>query len=334
MQTLFSSTAELLLSQTMDAVLASSAVANEETLRQQLSEIFRSYEIKPAPIAEGHPDLAAKIKLFLAGKRLEGLSELTLEGYSLELKLFAGEVQKAAADITTADIRVYLGQFTELKTSSLSRRLSVLKSFFGWLNSEEILLRDPTRKIKPPKKEKRLPKALNIEEVEMIREACITPRERAMIEVYYATGCRLSEVQQMDRDDIDYQAMSAKVIGKGNKERTVYFSHKAIYHLKKYLLRRADDEPALFITERKPYRRLSRRGIQQEIKKIADRSGVKKRIHPHIFRHTFATDLLNNGADLASVQALLGHEDPATTMIYTNVTDERKREAHKKYHAQ
>ena len=155
-----------------------------------------------------------------------------------------------------------------------------------------------------------------------------------MLEVYYATGCRLSEVQKMDRDDIDYQGMSAKVIGKGKKERVVYFSHKAIYHLKKYLMRRVDQEPALFITERQPYRRLSPRGIQREVRIIADRSGIKKRIHPHVLRHTFATDLLNNGADLASVQALLGHEDPATTQIYAVVTDERKRQAHKQYHAQ
>jgi integrase/recombinase XerD len=119
----------------------------------------------------------------------------------------------------------------------------------------------------------------------MICEACVTPRERALVEVLYATGGRLSEIQEMNHADINYQAMSVLVVGKGNKERPIYFSFKAMYHLKKYLALRADDVPALFITERRPYRRLSDRGIQREIKIIADRSGVKKNVHPHIFSY-------------------------------------------------
>ncbi|GAB6170891.1 tyrosine-type recombinase/integrase [Paradesulfitobacterium aromaticivorans] len=332
MQTqVLSSTAELMLEQVTSAVSVSCPTLDKQELQNSLTGIFAQYDIKPAPLPNGHPDLAAKIKLFLAGKRLEGLSELTLKGYALDLRIFAEHVQKATVDITTADIRAYLGEFNGLKTSSLSGKLSVLKSFFGWLTSEEILPRDPSRKIKPPKKEKRMPKALTIEELEMIREACKTPRERAMIEVYYATGARLSEVQRLNRDDIDWQTMSVRVIGKGNKERTVYLSFKATYHLKKYLMRRTDDEPALFITERQPYRRLSNRGIQREIKIIAERSGVKKNVHPHVLRHTFATLLLNNGADLVSVQGLLGHEDPATTQIYAQVTDEKRKSAHKQF---
>ena len=176
-----------------------------------------------------------------------------------------------------------------------------------------------------------MPKALTIEELEIIREACLTHRERALVEVYYATGARLSEVQKLNKDDIDWQTMSVRVIGKGNKERTVYFSFKATYHLKKYLMHRVDTEPALFITERKPYRRLSNRGIQREIGKIAARSGIQKKVHPHVFRHTFATLLLNNGADIVSVQGLLGHADPATTQIYAQITDEKRKQAHKQF---
>jgi integrase/recombinase XerD len=329
MSQILSSTAEIMLEQIISAL--SCPNMDKPKLEQTLTTILSQYDIKPALIHNGHPDLQQKIKLFLAGKRLEGLSPLTLEGYELELRIFAEHVQKATADITTADIRTYLGECDYLKNSSLSRRLSVLKSMFGWLTSEEIILRDPTRRIKPPKKEQRVPKALSIEELEMIREACITPRERALIEVYYATGARLSEVQKLNREDIDWQTMSVRVIGKGNKERPVYFSFKASYHLKKYLMRRVDEVPALFTTERQPYRRLSDRGIQRAIKVIADRSGVKKNVHPHIFRHTFATLLLNNEADLVSVQGLLGHVDPATTQIYAQITDEKRKQAHKQY---
>lgn len=323
-----SSTAELMLEDIMTSI---KYLKDDDRLRDQIAEIIRAYDIKPALDPEGHPDLAQKIKLFLSGKRLEGLSEGTLKDYEIELRVFASKVQKAAIEITTADLRLYLGKFDYLKSSSLSTKLSVLKSFFSWLTSEDILPKDPTRKIKPPKKEKRLPKALTIEELEMIREVCITPRERALIEVYYATGARLSEVQKLNREDLDWQTMSVRVIGKGNKERTVYFSYKASYHLKKYLMRRADTVEALFITERKPFRRLSNRGIQRAINVIAERSVVKKNVHPHIFRHTFATLMLNNGADLVAVQGLLGHSDPGTTQIYAQITDERRKQEYKQY---
>lgn len=323
-----SSTAELMLEDIMTSI---KYLNDEDNLRDQIAEIIRAYDIKPAPSPEGHPDLQQKIKLFLSGKHLEGLSEGTIKDYGIELRVFSSKVQKAAIEITTADLRLYLGEFDYLKSSSLSTKLSVLKSFFSWLTSEDILPKDPTRKIKPPKKEQRVPKALTIEELEMIREACITPRERALVEVLYATGGRLSEIQKMDREEIDYQAMSVLVVGKGNKERPIYFSFKAMYHLRKYLMRRTDDVPALFITERKEYRRLSARGIQREIKIIADRSGVKKNVHPHIFRHTFATLMLNNGADLVAVQGLLGHSNPATTQIYATLTDEKRKQSHHQY---
>jgi len=326
-----SSTAEVLLDQTMSSIATFSTKDDKSELKQALSIILTQYDIKPALIASGNPDLQQKINLFLAGKRLEGLSKITLDSYALELKILAKYVQKATSEITTADLRIYLGEFGHLKTSSLSRRLSVLKSMFGWLANEEIILRDPTKRIRPLRKEQRVPKALTIEELEMIREACITPRERALVEVLYATGGRLSEIQQMNRNSIDYQAMSVLVVGKGNKERAVYFSFKAMYHLRKYLMRRTDNVDALFITERQPYRRLSGNGIQRSIKIIAGRSGVVKNVHPHIFRHTFATLMLNNGAELVAVQALLGHSDPATTMIYTNLTDEKRKQSHHQY---
>lgn len=120
----------------------------------------------------------------------------------------------------------------------------------------------------------------------------------------------MSEVQFMNIADINFQSQSARVVGKGNKEREVLFSHRALYHLKKYLLSRTDDCPALFITERKPFRRLSRRGIQREICIIAANAGLQQKVSPHILRHTFATLSLNNGADIVAIQHLLGHTDP------------------------
>jgi len=147
-----------------------------------------------------------------------------------------------------------------------------LHQFSIGLASEELIPRDPTAKLKPPKIEKRMPKALTVEEFEMLRENCQTNRQRAFLEVMYATGCRLSEIHQLDKKDINFQTMSNSVIGKGNKEREVYHSWKSLFHLKKYLNDRTDDCEALFVTERKPYRRLTKRGIQREINGITLRS--------------------------------------------------------------
>lgn len=302
-----------------------------EKVKNKLSAILAKYQVKKVEQNEIHPDLTEKIQLFLSAKKLEGLSHNSLDGYKIELRIFADKVKKRTVDITAADIRIFLGQFEHLKLSSVSKKLSVLKSFFGWLSGEELIQRDPAAKIKPPKEEKRLPKALNIEELEMLREACTTPRQRAFIEVLYASGTRLSEVHQLNIKDINQQTMSSNVIGKGNKEREVYLSFKAMYHLNKYLKSRTDDCEALFVTERQPFRRLSQRGIQREIKKIARKAGIGDKVSPHVLRHTFATLTLNNGAELVAVQELLGHSSPDTTLRYARITEERKREQHKKY---
>lgn len=300
--------------------------------KEKLNNILNKYNIVLIlSYTNEYMDLQEKIKLFLTGKKLEGLSELTLKGYNLELELFSKHIQKKVDDISTNDIRLYLNKWDKLKTSSLSRRISVLKSFFGWLKNEEIIPSDPTCKIKNPKKEKRLPKALTIEELELVRESCKTIRERAMIEVYYATGSRLSELHNTNRfTDIDWRSMTIRVVGKGSKERKTYFSYKALFHLKKYLNSRTDDDSALFVTERKPYRRLSRRGIQQEIKKIAKRCGLEKKLHCHVLRHSLATNLLGSGADLSTIKEILGHSDISTTEIYAQVTDEHINQTYKK----
>ncbi len=302
-----------------------------EKVKSRLSQLISNYHITKVERQDAHPDLQEKIKLFLSTKKLEGFSTVTLKSYGLDLRNFSDRVTKRAEDITAADIRVYLAEFEHLKMSSISKKLSVLKSFFGWLTAEEILLRDPTARLKPPKKEIRAPKALSIEELEMMREACQTNRQRAFLEVMYATGCRLSEVQTLNKSDINYQSMSCKVVGKGDKEREVYFSFKAMYHLRKYLMNRTDKEEALMVTERKPHRRVQHRAIQREISKIAKLAGLEKKVSPHTLRHTFATLTLNNGADIVAVQHLLGHSDPSTTQGYAVLSDERKREQHKKF---
>lgn len=304
---------------------------NVEGTRSRLSSLITNYHISKVEQHETHPDLTEKIHLYLSSKKLEGLSDITLDGYELELGLFAERIKKKVENVSTSDIRVYLGEKSHLKMSTIGRKLSILKSFFGWLASEEIIQRDPSTKLKIPKTKERQPKSLTIEQLEILREACTTDRQRAIIEALYATGMRLSELHQLNRNDINQQTMSCTVIGKGNKERDVYFSFKAMYHLNKYLNSRSDDCEALVVRGRKPHTRLSKRMIQSEVDKIAKRAGLDKKISPHVMRHTFATLTLNNGAELVAVQELLGHSSSETTLRYARITEERKRNQHKQY---
>lgn len=311
---------------------------DQNRLRTTLELILNDYDLKPVERAlTVSANIRDRLILYIASKKLDGLSILTLKGYAQHLKRFSIFMPKNVEDITAMDIRLYLSEFSrgrDIKTSTIQTEISILRSFFSWLENQDYVLKSPMRKINQVKSEKRIVKSLTVEEFESLREACLSLRERALVETFYATGSRLSEISGMNKDDINWQNMSAQVIGKGNKERIVYFSYKAFYHLKKYLNNRTDNCESLFVTERKPYTRLGNRSIQRSFKIIAARTNLKKNIHPHIMRHTFATLALDNGANLADIQALLGHEDPATTQIYATVTEQRKQEAYRKHHAQ
>lgn len=300
----------------------------------RLEELFSNYQIKRKAQDDVEMDMLEKIDLFVSARKLEGLSELTLEGYERDLKNFSRYINKPVAQVRTSDVRKYLSSNKDNEMSTISKKLSILKSFFGWLVKEELLLRDPTAKINTPKTPKRLPRGLSIEELELIRESCESKRQRAMVEVFYSTGCRLSELANLKLASVDMQDMSAKVIGKGDKERIVYLSFKCLYHLNKYLDSRSDKCEYLFITERRPYRKMSNRAIQRDLNKINKRIELSRRLTPHVLRHTLANNLLNNGADLADVQQIMGHEDPSTTLIYSRVSEKRKRQAFNKHHVQ
>lgn len=307
---------------------------DERVLALRLEEILSSYEVVKRRAVDLEEDLPDKITMYLSAKELEGFSADSLSSYDYNLRQFARHCKKATSQITTQDIRDYLASYSTLEKSSIVTKLNNLNSFFDWLVREEVLLRSPSKKIPVPKLQKRNPKGLAIEELELVREACTTLRQRALLEVFYSTGCRLSELAKMDIRDIDLQSMSLKVVGKGNKERIVFLSSKAYYHLNKYLAVRKDDCPALFVTTRRPIRRMGKSTIQDEIDKIEQNSGIEKKLTPHVLRHTFANLSMEAGIELADLQHLMGHSSPGTTLIYTNVSEERKKRAFKKYHVQ
>lgn len=292
-------------------------------VRNIAEEVMYRYDVIPQETSLVASDIEDKLQMYLAVKRLDGLSKKTLYNYENNLLIFASCLRKPLTSITTTDLRMFLAQrCKDMKPSSVNNQISILKSFFSWLHGEEYITKNPMLKIKATKQPKRLRHSLSLDEMETIRQKCKTLREKALIEFTYSTGCRLSEIVNIDKDDINWSDMTLKVIGKGNKERQVCFNTKAKYLLKEYLLSREDDNPALFITSRKPCKRLGGRSIEREIEKIAIRAGLEKAVYPHLLRHTFATHKLAAGMPLHILQALLGHEDPATTQIYAETNQD------------
>lgn len=303
-------------------------------LKIRLEEVLDRYNIETKTTEQLKADLLDNIRLYISSKRLEGLSDLTLSDYYRELVMFEFFVNKPTVQITTSDIRRYLASNDSVMASTNGKKLSVIKSFFTWLVDEEIILRNPSSRIRQMKQPKRLPKALTAIELEQLREACGSLRERAIVEVMYSTGCRLSEISNMKRKAINWSNSSLKVIGKGDKERVVYINPKARYHLERYLEECEESENEcehLFSTERRPYRQLQNKSIQDVISKISSRTTIDKKVTPHVFRHTMATLAMENGIELGDLQQLLGHESANTTLRYASVSEERKHNAHKRF---
>ncbi len=271
---------------------------------------------------------------FLAAKRTDGLSPKTLRDYKHNLFAFAARMDKPAGAVTVDDVRAYLTYLSDerhLKKSSVQTHSYALRSFFAWLVAEELIDRNPMLRIKSPRLDKkRARKPLTEEELERLHEGCKSARDDAMVEFFASTGCRLSEIAAIRVDEVDFHARCVTVVGKGDKERKVYFSIRAKRALERYL-RQRQGGTALFASTRRPYEPLQPRSIEGMIQRIGERAELPRRVHPHLLRHTFATQALEAGMDITAIQKLLGHEDVSTTQIYAEVSQESVRRAYDKF---
>lgn len=270
----------------------------------------KAYEEETA-LATAMDDNNQVINLFLATLKIEGRTDSTIKAYTCEYKSFFSFIDKIFRDVTTNDVRMYLAHCKMERNNSdvtLNNRIRNLRSLFKWLLIEDYIEKNPMLKINQVKTEKRVKEVITDEQAEVIRCACSNKRDLAIVNLLSSTGMRVGELVGLNKSDIDFINSECIVFGKGRKERPVYFDGRAKVHLLEYIESREDDNEALFVSNKAPHGRLTTDGIRYIIKKIGRDTGIENlHIHPHKFRGTMATNMMNRGAAAEHVQQILGH---------------------------
>lgn len=276
--------------------------------------------------------------LFL--KTEKKLGDNTINSYMLDLedffKAFNGDVESC----TKKDILAYISSINGLEVSTVNRHISSLKSFFNYLVDESIIKISPIEEVSSLKKTKKLPKYLSISEVDKLLNIPLNSefdyRNKAMLELMYGTGLRVSELVSIEYSNIDFENSIIRINGKGKKERIIPLGEVASYYLKIYLndyrsklLKRNTYNQVFLNNHGKP---ITRQGFNYILENIRELTGIEKEITPHVLRHSFATHLLEGGADIRSIQEMLGHENISTTNIYTEVVNDVLRSNYEMYH--
>ena len=292
---------------------------------QKLIIFVSDYEIAPrnTEIVPYEGYLPECYEIYFATRKIEGLSVRSLELYNMVLRDFFFQVHKDLKQITTNDIRIYLYKTQEtrkISNATLDNRRVIIQTFFEWAANEGYIGSNPCRNIKAIKYERAQRQPLSGMELERLRNACETVRDRAMIEMLYSTGCRVTELERLDIADVDFEQKEVHLFGKGDKHRTSYLNVKAEFALRNYLETRTDENPALFVSERMPHGRLKKPAIEKRVRQLGELSKIGRRVYPHLIRHTTATDGLDRGMPVEEVQQILGHVNINTTMVYAQVS--------------
>lgn len=266
------------------------------------------------------------------------LSKNTIKAYDNDLNKLL-EFKNNLLSINNKDIKEFIKKSNNLSTKTLAHRLTVINSFYNYLLSENIISINPCYSINMPKIPSKLPEVLSEEEVDKLLDINLVDkysyRNKAMLELLYATGMRASELTNLKLNNIDLDSCIVRIMGKGSKERIVPINDTTIKHLniyinnyRKEILNKKDSEYLFISNALKP---ITRQGLFKIIKKECIRAGIKKNVYPHVLRHSFATHLLNHGANIRIIQELLGHEDITTTEIYTHLSNETIKKDYEEY---
>ena len=304
----------------------------KEKLKEVLSYTFFNIEVTNIKdeLTEDTTDYA---KLFISAKRIEGCSERTLNYYETTINNMIESINKKVNCIETEDLRNYLSEYQAKNNCSkvtIDNVRRILSSFFAWLEDEDYIVKSPVRRIHKVKATQTVKETYTDEELEEMRDACIEIRDLAMIDFLSSTGVRVGELVNLDRVDVNMQERSCVVLGKGGKEREVYFDARTKIHLQNYLNTRTDENSALFVSLLKPYERLKISGVEIRLRKLGRKTNIKK-VHPHKFRRTMATKAIDKGMPIEQVQVLLGHRKIDTTLQYAMVNQNNVRNSHKRF---
>lgn len=292
-------------------------------VKRAIDEVLYKYEVTTKETALTTSDIEQKVSLYLACKKLEGQSKGTLYNKQLNLAKFDTFFNKPINTITSMDIRMFMAFISEGRTeSTINIIMSSVRDFFDWCQNEEYIISNPCKKVKPVKEPHREKIPLTIQEIETIRDSALDLRQKALFEFLVSSGCRVGELVGVKIKEINWTDRSLLVIGKGDKQRKAYFSERAKICMLKYIKnRKGDNNEYLFVADKKPFKYLKERGIQTAVDKIQEVSGVESNLHPHIFRHTYATQSLHKGMPIELLQKLLGHEKIETTLKYAKVQE-------------
>jgi site-specific recombinase XerD len=270
---------------------------------------------------------------FLSAKQIEGCSEKTINYYRNTIFKMLESVNLKIESIATDDLRKYLAEYknqSNASKSTIDNIRRVLSSFFSWLEDEGHISKNPVRRIHRIKTKRVVKEVLSDENFEVLMDKCDNIRDLAMIELLASTGIRVGELVNLNIDDVLFSERECVVLGKGDSERIVYFDAKTKIHLQKYLESRNDNNPALFVSLRKPHNRLGIPGVEKRMRKLGNEAEIKK-IHPHKFRRTMATNAIDKEMPIEQVQRLLGHVQIDTIMQYAMVNQNNVKISHRKF---
>lgn len=309
---------------------------NIRKMLQCLDIVTYNYDIKQkeTQLVPYNNELPSLAKQFLVVKAIKGLSEKTLYGYKKRLEIFFFQIKKESTQIKRTDIELFLYWYKtnrNISDRSLDKVLDCLKSFFNWMYECEYIDRDPARPVESIKYTKKPQVVLDEKELEIVRRNCITLKEKALVEFFFSTGCRVSEVANLKISDINFTDKTVNIFGKGKKYRTGFLNVRAEFALLDYLHSRTDDKEYLFVSDREPHDQMTKAGIEKIIRNISERANIGKRITCHVFRRTTATLLRSRGMAIEVIQQILGHEQINTTMIYTQVPIQSVKAQYKQY---
>ena len=283
--------------------------------------------------AETVNDTQSYLKIFLAAKRVEGCSEKTIRYYDSTIRNVLTSIGKEVKSVTTDDLRVYLDEYQKRSNASkvtIDNIRRILSSFFAWLEDENYIDKSPVRRIHKVKTCKTVKETYSDEALELMRDHCDGIRDLAIIDMLASTGIRVGELVKLNRSDVDFENRECVVLGKGNKQRRVYFDARAKIHLQKYLRSRTDSNEALFVSLQHPHNRLLISGVEIRLRELGRKLDLCK-VHPHKFRRTLATMAIDKGMPIEQVQQLLGHQSVDTTLQYAMVNQNNVKISHRRY---